>query len=276
MKIAISGKGGVGKTTLVSLLAQGYRDAGNKVIAIDADFDSNLAVNLGFPPNTKITPITELNDLILERTGAAPGASTVFFSLNPRVDDIPDRFAVEHNGIRLMIMGTVRRGGTGCACPEHVMVKELLRHLLVERDEVVLLDTSAGIEHLSRGTAQFVDLLVVVVQATTASIQTFQRIRSMAQDLRIRNISVIANRVRNADDLARIKTETGMEPIGVIDENAVLADYHGTPVSENVRAAIAQTLRNINAMEASHAESGSPHTATRPQSTSSNQPEAHA
>jgi len=276
MKIAISGKGGVGKTTLVSLLAQGYRDAGNKVIAIDADFDSNLAVNLGFPPNTKITPITELNDLILERTGAAPGASTVFFSLNPRVDDIPDRFAVEHNGIRLMIMGTVRRGGTGCACPEHVMVKELLRHLLVERDEVVLLDTSAGIEHLSRGTAQFVDLLIVVVQATTASIQTFQRIRSMAQDLKIRNIQVIANRVRNTDDLARIKTETGMEPIGVIDENAVLADYHGTPVSENVRAAIAQTMSNINAMDASHAESGSPHTATRPQSTSSNQPEAHA
>lgn len=196
MKIAISGKGGVGKTTLVSLLAQSFRDSGRKVIAIDADSDSNLAASLGFPSGIKITPLTEMHDLIRERTGVAPGAPTVFFTLNPRVDDIPDRFAVEHNGIRLMIMGTVRRGGSGCACPEHVIVKELLRHLLVEREEIVLLDTSAGIEHFGRGMAQYVDMLLVVVQATGASIQTYQRIKSLARDLAIKTVLVVANRVR--------------------------------------------------------------------------------
>jgi CO dehydrogenase maturation factor len=246
MKIAISGKGGSGKTTLVSLLAQGFRDSGRKVIAIDADSDSNLAVNLGFPPETKITPLTEMHDLIHERTGVAPGASTVFFTLNPRVDDIPDRFAAEHNGIRLMVMGTIRRGGSGCACPEHVIVKELLRHLFVEREEIVLLDTSAGIEHLSRGTAQYVDVLLVVVQATSASIQTFQRIKSMASDLKIGTILVVANRVKSESDLKRIREATGSEPIGIIPENDALADYHGTEVDNNIHTAVADLITRLD------------------------------
>jgi CO dehydrogenase maturation factor len=249
MKIAISGKGGAGKTTLVSLLAQSFRDSGRKVIAIDADSDSNLAVNLGFSPDIKITPLTEMHDLIHERTGVAPGASTVFFTMNPRVDDIPDRFAVEHNGIRLMIMGTVRRGGSGCACPEHIIVKELLRHLFVEREEIVLLDTSAGIEHFSRGTAQNVDVLLVVVQATSASIQTYQRIKSMAKDLSIATIHVVANRVRGPDDLNRIREGTGEEPVGSIPESTTLMDYHGTPADEAVRPAVSGLMRYLDSME---------------------------
>jgi CO dehydrogenase maturation factor len=249
MKIAVSGKGGAGKTTLVSLLAQSFRDSGRKVIAIDADSDSNLAANLGFSPEIKITPLTEMHDLIHERTGVAPGASTVFFTLNPRVDDIPDRFAVEHDGIRLMIMGTVRRGGSGCACPEHVIVKELLRHLLVEREEIVLLDTSAGIEHLGRGTAQYVDVLLVVVQATSASIQTYQRIKSMASDLKIANVLVVANRVRSADDLKRVREGTGVEPVGIIPESPSLADYHGTTAEETISSAVAGLMHRLDKME---------------------------
>ncbi len=245
MKIAVSGKGGVGKSALTSLLCQAFRDSGNKVFAIDADSDSNLAVNLGFPSDLKITPLSEMHDLIHERTGLAPGASTAFFVLNPRVDDIPDRYAVEHDGIKLMIMGVVRRGGSGCACPEHVIVKEFLRHLLVERNEFVLLDTSAGIEHFSRGTAQYVDMLLVVVQATSASIQTFHRIKSMAMDLKIGRVQVVANRVRSDDDLQRIRTETGCEPIGIVPESAALADYHGAPAEGDLLAAISALARSI-------------------------------
>lgn len=245
MKIAISGKGGAGKTTLVSLLAQSFRDSGRKVFAIDADSDSNLAVNLGISPDIKITPLTEMHELIHERTGVAPGASTVFFTMNPRVDDIPDRFAVEHNGIRLMIMGTVRRGGSGCACPEHIIVKELLRHLFVEREEIVLVDTSAGIEHFSRGMAKDVDVLLVVVQATSASIQTFQRIKSMAEDLSIQTIRVVANRVRDSRDLDRIREGTGVEPIGSIPESPSLLDYHGTPPEPHIRQAVDDLKRSL-------------------------------
>ncbi len=250
MKIAISGKGGVGKTALVSLLSQGYRDAGKKVFAIDADSDSNLAVNLGFPSDLKVTPLSEMHDLIRERTGVEPGTSTVFFTLNPRVDDIPDRYAVERDGIKLMIMGTVRRGGSGCACPEHVIVKEFLRHLLVERDEFVFLDTSAGIEHLSRGTAKYVDMLLVVVQATSASIQTFHRIKSMAQDLNLGAVQVVANRIRTPDEVDRIRIETGTDPIGILPESSDLADYHGAAVHGAVKDAIAALMDRIKSEKA--------------------------
>lgn len=256
MKIAISGKGGTGKSALTSLLCQAFRDSGKKVFAIDADSDSNLAVNLGFSSELNITPLSEMHDLIHERTGVEPGTPTVFFTMNPRVDDIPDRFAVEKDGIRLMIMGTVRRGGSGCACPEHIMVKELLRHLLVERDEVVLLDTSAGIEHLSRGTAQFVDVLLVVVQATSASIQTFHRIKAMAADLKIRRVQVLANRVRSSGDLDRIRKETGFEPIGSLPESSALEDYHGAKIHGALKAAIADLVLHIESLFTEAHDSG--------------------
>jgi CO dehydrogenase maturation factor len=255
MKIAISGKGGVGKTAIVSLLAQSFRDAGKKVFAIDADPDSNLSVNLGFPAGLAITPLSEMHDLIHERTGVLPGTPTVFFALNPRVDDIPDRFSIEHDGIRLMVMGTIRRGGSGCACPEHVIVRELLRHLLVERDEYVILDTSAGIEHLSRGTAQFVDLLLVVVQATGASIQTFHRIKAMAADLGIGSIEVIANRIHSPAELERIRRETGMNPVGMLPESSDLADYHGAAVRGEVREAVTALRERIVSFDKNKASS---------------------
>jgi CO dehydrogenase maturation factor len=242
MKIAVSGKGGTGKTTFVSLLAQAYRNRGRKVFAIDADSDSNLAVTLGLPAEKKIIPLSEMHDLIHERTGAVPGASNVFFAMNPRVDDIPDTCAVDHNGIKLMVMGTVRRGGSGCACPEHIIVREFLRHLLVERDEVVLIDTAAGIEHLSRGMAQYVDVLVVVVQPTAASIQTFHRISAMAADLGIKKIVAVANRVRADAELCRIKNETGVDLIGIIPESGELADYHGLPVGPEIEKSIASII----------------------------------
>nr|HID13898.1 carbon monoxide dehydrogenase [Anaerolineae bacterium] len=138
-KIAISGKGGVGKTTLAALLAHIYAQRGRSVIAIDADPAGGLAEALGFPPHlvAQVTPVAEMEDLIYERTGAQPGTFGGFFSMNPRVDDIPDRFSVSHRGIRFLRLGTIESGGSGCICPESALLKALVTHLLLYRDEML-------------------------------------------------------------------------------------------------------------------------------------------
>lgn len=197
MKIAISGKGGVGKTLLAAFLSHSFADAGYSVIAIDADPDANLAATLGFPNPTEITPISELSDLIEERTGARPGQSAPFFKLNPRVDDLPDSYSIKRDGIKLMAMGRIKRGGTGCYCPEGTLLQALLAHLLIQRDEVVILDMEAGIEHLARGTAKAVDKLIIVVEPGRRSIETTKTINKLAQDIGLRNIAVIGNKIRN-------------------------------------------------------------------------------
>lgn len=199
MKIAVSGKGGVGKTTLALLLARHFRDRGAGVILVDADPDGNLAAGLGIDP-ASVTPISAMKELIAERTGTAPGASGGLFLLNPRVDDLPDTVAVEKDGIRLLVMGTVRRGGGGCVCPESALVKALVGHLVLDRDEVVIMDMEAGIEHLGRGTARAVDVLVVVVEPGRRSVETADRVRTLAADIGIGTIAVVGNKVRDAGD----------------------------------------------------------------------------
>ena len=245
MKIAISGKGGVGKTPIASLLIQSFAQTGRMVTAIDADPDANLAHALGFPASAQPTPLADLKELIGERVGAEPGKPTVYFRMNPKVDDIPEKYSVVKGNIRLMAMGTVRRGGSGCACPEHVLLRGLLSHLLVERDEVVVMDMEAGIEHLGRGTAQFVDILLVIVQTAATSIQTYGRIKTLAADLGIRNIGVIANRISAESDIARIRTETGAEPVGAVPAHPGLEDYHGSAPDESVKNAIAQIVEKL-------------------------------
>jgi CO dehydrogenase maturation factor len=197
MKIAISGKGGVGKTLLASLLSKTFSESGYAVLAIDADPDANLAANLGFPNPDNITPISELHELIEERVGVKPGQSGSFFKLNPRVDDLPEKYAAKLNGIRLMVMGRIKRGGTGCYCPEGALLQALLAHLLLQRDEVVIMDMEAGIEHLTRGTAKAVDKLIVVVEPGRRSIETAQRIFELAKDLNLKNVAVVGNKIQN-------------------------------------------------------------------------------
>ncbi|MDX1378848.1 MAG: ArsA-related P-loop ATPase, partial [Anaerolineales bacterium] len=159
MKIAITGKGGVGKTTVTALLAQTYADASRDVLAVDADPSPCLAGALGFPTELRerLHPISEMDALIEERTGAKPGTVGGFFTLNPRVDDIPERFSVIHRGVRLLEMGAVDLGGSGCICPESAMLKALFTHLLFQEDDILLLDMYAGVEHLGRATVDFVD-----------------------------------------------------------------------------------------------------------------------
>ena len=200
MKIAVTGKGGVGKTTTSALLARRLVQQGHSVLAVDADPDTNLAACLGFPSPDEITPIVEMKELIAERMGTQPGAVGAYFKLNPTVEDIPAKFICEDDGLKLIVMGMVKRGGGGCACPENTFLKALLGHLLIERDEVVLVDMEAGLEHLGRGTTGEMDGLIVVVEPSLRSIETLDRIRQLAADIGVRHVWPLANKVSTDED----------------------------------------------------------------------------
>ncbi len=225
MKLAISGKGGVGKTLLSSFLCQRFAEQGYAVIAIDADPDANLAATIGFPHPEEVTPISEMADLIEERTGARPGKSGSLYKLSPKVDDIPQRYAAEYNGIKLMVMGRVKQGGAGCYCPESSLLQALLAHLLIARDEVVILDMEAGVEHLGRGTARAVDKLIIVVEPGRRSIETALRISTMAQDIGLNNIALVGNKIKNPRQKEILLSNLpGFEFLGFIPYDQVLAD----------------------------------------------------
>ncbi len=241
MKLAISGKGGVGKTTLAALLAQVYADAGRDVLAVDADPAPCLAGALGFPDElrAKLRPIAEMDDLIEERTGAKPGTTGGFFRLNPRVDDIPERFSVRHRNVRLLEMGAVDLGGSGCICPESAMLKALFTHLLFRKDEVLILDMYAGVEHLGRATVDFVDAMVVVVEPTRRSLGTAAQIKKLANDIGLVRLWLVGNKVRNADEAAFLEAETpGIPLLGVLPADLAVqeADRLGIPVYDHVPA----------------------------------------
>lgn len=235
MKIAISGKGGVGKTLIAALLCRVFAEAGYSVIAVDADPDANLAVSLGLPHADRITPISEMKELIEERTGVKSGESAPFFKLNPKVSDIPERYAVKANGMSLMVMGRVKRGGTGCYCPENALLQALITHLLLSRNEVVVMDMAAGIEHLSRGTAKMVDVLLIVVEPGRQSIETAERIDGLARDLGIRNIALIGNKIRSSRDGEFLTSNLpSFKFFGFIpyDSKIIEADMAGQPLYE--------------------------------------------
>jgi CO dehydrogenase maturation factor len=222
VKIAITGKGGVGKTTLASLLSHLFAEEGKKVIAVDADPDANLASALGIPRDKaeKIRPISDMAELIEERTGAKPGSMGGIFKLNPRVDDLPEGVGYHLNGITLLIMGKSKAAASGCYCPENVLLRRLLKHLVIERSEVVIVDMEAGIEHLTRGTADSVDAFIVVVEPGQRSMQTAKTVRDMAKGLGVRKVFVVANKVRGPEDLNFIKDNIGdMELLGSINFN---------------------------------------------------------
>ncbi len=200
MKIAIAGKGGVGKSTISAIMARCMSDAGERVLLVDADPDENLAALLGIHDETSIRPISDLKELITERTVTGSGGPSPLFRMNPKVDDIPDTYFVERNLVRLIVMGTISGGGAGCACPENAFIKSLVTHLVLNRNEHVIMDMVAGIEHLGRGTAAGVDLLFVVVEPGLASLHTASRIRTLATGLGIKKITMIGNCVRSADE----------------------------------------------------------------------------
>lgn len=251
MKIAITGKGGVGKTTVTALLAQIYADRGRDVLAVDADPSPCLAGALGFPEELRrgLQPISEMDELIYERTGARPGTVGGFFTINPRVDDIPERFSAIHRKVRLLEMGAVDLGGSGCICPESAMLKTLFTHLLFRKDDVLLLDMYAGVEHLGRATVDFVDAMLVVVEPTRRSLGTAAQIKKLANDIGLVRLWLIGNKVRNQDEADFLQAETpGMPVLGVLpaDLGVQEADRLGIAVYDHVPA-IREAAENMAA-----------------------------
>lgn len=251
MKIAISGKGGVGKTLLAALLARTFAGSGYSVLAIDADPDANLAATLGFPHPEKITPIAEMGDLIAERTGARPGQMAPYFKMNPKVDDIPEKYALKKDSIRLMRMGRLKKGGTGCYCPENALLKALLSHLLLARKEVVILDMEAGIEHLGRATATAVEELIVVVEPGRRSLETALNIKKLATDIGLTSMVVVGNKVRNKSDEEFIRSSLpDFKFLGFIpyDQAIVDADLASTSVVDASQAVIREVSNIYQAL----------------------------
>ena len=247
MKIAVSGKGGVGKTLLASLLAHIFSASGYSVLAIDADPDANLAATLGFAHPENIVPISEMKDLIAERTETQPGSIGPYFKLNPKVDDLPEKHWQKLDGIRLMVMGRIKKGGTGCYCPENALLKALMSHLLLVRNEVIIMDMEAGIEHLGRATAGAVDKLIVVVEPGRRSLETARSINGLAGDIGLKNIAVVGNKVRTqADRDFLVSSLPDLEFLGFIpyDQAIVDADLANQPLSD-ASLTVTNEVKNI-------------------------------
>jgi len=237
MKIAISGKGGVGNTTLAAMLINYFRDQGKKVLAVDADPDANLALALGVTDPENIVPLSQMREMVAERTESQPGKMGGFFKLNPKVDDIPEKYARQLDGIKLIVMGGVKKGGSGCICPESVLLRTLVTHMVLLRDEVVVMDMEAGIEHLGRATAKGVDWLIVVVEPGRRSVETALHVRQLAVDLGLHRVAVVGNKIRREADEAFLRKNLPDLPfLGFIpfDERIIEADVKGIPPYEAV------------------------------------------
>ncbi len=255
MKIAISGKGGAGKTMLASYLSTVFVESGSSVLAIDADPNANLGAALGFHHPEDIIPISEMGDLIEERTGARPGEVAPYFKLNPRVSDIPEKYGAEHDGIRLMVMGRLKKGGSGCYCPENALLDALVAHLLLERDEIIIMDMEAGVEHLGRGTAKAVDKMIIVVEPSKRSVETACRIRELARDIGLESIGVVGNKVRSEKDReSLVSSMSDFEFLGFIpyDQAIIEADLAGSPLvdsSQKVMSEVKSIAARLDGLE---------------------------
>ncbi|QOV20486.1 AAA family ATPase [Blautia liquoris] len=225
MKIAVTGKGGVGKTTFAAILARLYADEGKEVLAADVDPDANLGLALGFSDEVleSIVPISKMRKLVEERTGA--NSENRFYKLNPQVSDIPDTYAKTANGVKLLVLGTVETAGSGCVCPEHVMLKRIINNLILHRDDVVIMDMEAGLEHLGRGTTENMDQFIVVIEPGARSVQTYKNVKRLAHELGVEQVHVVANKVRDGRDEAFVREKIPIEDLlGVIHYNPEIMD----------------------------------------------------
>ncbi len=258
IKIAVAGKGGVGKTTITALLARIYAREGLKVIAVDADPASSLASALGVSEDKRaeITPLSQMYDLIEERTGARPGeAFGGVFKLNPKVDDLLEKYGVTGaDGVKLLVLGSIQSAGSGCFCPENALLKGLIRHLLLKKDDVLIMDMEAGLEHLGRGTAERVDMLLAVIEPGLRSIETSGRIKALASGLGINGFGAILNKSKGEKDVALVTKRAekyGIPLLGVVpyDEGLASSDIDGKAVdpdgSEGVKKAAMEIANQI-------------------------------
>lgn len=229
MRIAVAGKGGVGKTLVAGTLARIYARMGFRVLAVDADPAMNLAYSLGIPPEvySKVIPIAENAALIEERTGARPGSAFgAIFSLTPTVEDIAEKYGIAGpDGVRLLVMGTIRSGGGGCACPANSLLSALIRHITLRRGDIVVMDMEAGLEHLGRATARGFDALLCIVEPSAPSIETAIKIRRLANEINIREVVFVGNKVSDTSEEEYIVRELGRFSLTL---------FHKIPFDRNV------------------------------------------
>jgi CO dehydrogenase maturation factor len=244
-KIAIGGKGGVGKTTVCAILAQQFANGGYDVLAIDADPDVNLASAFGIPQERSPEPLIKMKELIAERTGTGKDTLGAYFKLNPKVSDLPQEYWHEFSGLKLLVLGAITQAGAGCACPEGAFLKALLTHTILQRKEVVMVDLAAGVEFMGRASVQGIDAMVLVVEPGARSIETANNMAQMAKKLGIGRVGAIVNKVVEPRQVDLIKSQLkDAVLLGTLKYSRSLqeADLNRTPAFE-ADAEITQELK---------------------------------
>ncbi|MCL2197029.1 MAG: AAA family ATPase [Treponema sp.] len=248
MKIAVSGKGGVGKSTVSAAIALTLAKKGQRVLALDADPDANLAASLGISSNVKITPISKQIELIEERTGAKIEQYGQVFKLNPEVGDVAERFAYSHNGVELIVLGAVKRGGGGCACPENIFIRALVNDLVLYKNETLIMDMEAGIEHLGRATVTGVDVMIIVVEPGQRSLDCAKTVIKMSEEIGLNKFVIVANKITNDDDKRFITEEFSQRTRSFAEDAKGELDLFFLPYSDKIRNADRDGISALDGM----------------------------